>query len=458
MQMTDTIPDHFVRVKDTYQVHIWCLPECQKGLLISAANGHGESISLLLAMTLRMMDGQTPIKQLISNYAKQHCLTLRQSSAIVSAIIDQFGQENVIETRKEMYSARLFPPPITTPFHLTILQVQLTNKCNLHCAHCYAESSSGQNQMLPAEVIYRLIDEFAILGGIKLFLTGGEPLLHPNLEDIIVHAKMRHLFVYLSTNGFAITKKKAERLVALGVGAVNISIDGSNSATHDKFRGKEGSYDRALDAIDAFLSQGIPCATQTTLHSYNLDQSVEIVNMLRPRGVRSCFFVRMMPMGRGKIHDQLIPSLEQYEESRLEEYKNRRLYYGDQVYPEKSHQEFSRVRCSAGISQMYVKSDGTCYPCPSLESTQFALGKYPDLSLREIWVNRQVPIEELRSFDFSSMEKCKNCEHQSICRGGCAGNALTVVGNWKAPDPHFCITMAIRKHVQSMIPSLVSND
>lgn len=445
-------PDHFIWVNDSYQVHIWNPPEREnpKGLLVSASKGNREAISVLLATTLRMMDGQTTIRQLIRKFAKQNDLTVQQSSMIVDAIVKQLAHENIIEIRKERFDVRLFPPPILNPYYLSILQVQLTNKCNLHCVHCYAKSTIDQNQVFPPEVFFRMIDEFAMMGGTKLFLTGGEPLLYPNLEDIIVHAKRRHLFIYLSTNGFAVTREKAERLVTLGIGAVNFSVDGSNADTHDMFRGKQGSFSRTLTAIDDFILHGIPCATQTTLHLGNLNQGAEIVNMLRTRGVRNCYFVRMMPVGRGKMNTNFIPTLEQYRISRLEEYKNRRLHYGENVHPKKANKGNKLVRCSAGISQLYIRADGACYPCPSLESTEFYLGKYPDQSLQEIWVNQQGPINDLRSFDVTSMDKCRVCEHQPVCKGGCAGNSLTVVGDWKAPDPHFCITMEIRKQVQSM--------
>lgn len=440
----------FPRVKENYQVHLRVSNPHKEGVLLCADNGRDERLGYVIAFALRLMNGQRSYPQLVGELADSCRMEYDDATVALEAIVDQFLQEEVIEISATPQTKRDFPPPLRSEHHLKILQLQLTNGCNLCCAHCYAESGNPLSCEMSKDTLFSLIDDFANLGGCRLFLTGGETLLCNHLYEVIRFAKSRHLYVYLSTNGYAITEKKADELVALGVGAVNVSIDGDNPHTHDQFRGKKNSYSRAKRALELFARRGILCGSQTTIFKGNLGQSVNIYDEMQLLGVRSCFFVRMMPQGRGSENSMLIPTLEEYAAERRKEYTNRRIRYGIDLYPKKVAQGGGEHRCSAGISQMYVRADGNCYPCPSLELPELCMGNFPSNSLTEIWNGQNAELSELRRFDPFSISECVACEHLRYCKGGCAGNAFHTTGNWRNPDPHFCITMNIRKEVQSI--------
>ena len=446
--MTEGYP----KVKNNYQVHLWEKGERSHGVLFCADNGMAENIVHDIAITLRLMTGQRGISQVVASMADIIGMEYPDAKIVVEAILKQFIAEGIVELSASPLPQRHFSLPIKLPYQLKVMQLQLTNKCNMSCAHCYAGSGIPLPQEMTTNDVFNLIDEFTDLGGCRLFLTGGETLMYKNLDAVISHAKKRHLFIYLSTNGYFITKERVDHLIKLGVGSVNVSIDGDNDETHDRFRGKRGAYKKAVRALKLFSEKGIPCASQTTLFKGNLTQSENIFNAMYSMGVRSCFFVRMMPQGRGKDRKDLIPTLEEYYLARENEYRNRRLKYGMSVYPEKLRKGAIAKRCSAGISQVYVCADGRCYPCPSLEIQELYMGKYPEDSLSKIWNNQKEGINELRSFDPKKISGCKACEHHDICRGGCAGNAYNVTMDWRNPDPHFCITMDIRKRVQQLTP------
>lgn len=442
--------DLFVKVKEGYQVHIWNDSNQSKGILASADTGRVEHLSSTLAKALRFMDGRRRIDEIARAFSIEYEVPLLYSKSIIRKVAEQFVLEDIVDISSVAMRERTFSKPLTSPFHLTLLQIQVTNKCNLYCLHCYAESGKAARKELSTQDILNLISEFSDMGGVKIFLTGGEPLVHPELDTIIAHAKKLHLFVYLSTNGYTVTEKRVDRLVELGVGAVNVSIDGCIADTHDTFRGKKGVFEKAMRAIDLFLSKGVACASQTTLFTGNLDQCVDIVNTLRPRGVSKCYFVRMLPSGRGAKHLDLIPTMEQYRIYREKEYRNRRLMYGDEVYPHSLKQK--KWRCSAAVSQIYVQANGHCYPCPSLATDMFSLGKYPDSKLKKIWTDESGKLLDIRAFNSNKIEKCQECEHKRFCRGGCFGNALTFTGDWRQPDPHTCISMDSLKRVQRLAP------
>jgi len=439
-------------VKNNYQVHLWDTANKKHGILFLADKCISETIAHDIAIALRLMTGQRNCPQVITALADSIGMEYRDAKVVIKAILEQFISEGVVEVALTPLPQRHFSLPLKFPYQLKTMQLQLTNKCNMSCAHCYADSGNSLPHELTINNILTLIDEFVDLGGCRLFLTGGETLLYKNLDTVISYAKSRHLFVYLSTNGFSLTEEKADNLVKCGVGSVNVSIDGDNDETHDRFRGKQGGFQKALRALKLFCEKGIPCGSQTTLFKGNLTQSSNIFNAMHSMGVRNCFFVRMMPQGRGKLHSDMIPTLEEYRFARENEYLNRRLRYGMNVYPKHLKRGGIEKRCSAGISQMYIRADGCCYPCPSLETQKLFLGKYPDTSLSNIWNNRHIDVNEFRQFKPQRIANCKNCEHNSVCKGGCAGNAYHATGNWRNHDPHFCITMDIRQRVQRCTP------
>jgi radical SAM protein with 4Fe4S-binding SPASM domain len=447
------IHKNYPRVKNNYQVHLWDRPAQKHGVLFCSDNGIEESISYAIATALRLMTGQTNISDVVDRMANTIGLKHRDAEYAIEEIITQFLNEGVVEVSVSPLFNRNFSLPLKSQYQLKIIQLQLTNKCNLSCVHCYAESGSPLPCEMSTTTIFKLIDEFVDLGGCRLFLTGGETLVYKNLDDVISYAKSRHLFVYLSTNGFSITEERVDQLIKLGVGAVNVSIDGDNDETHDSFRGKKNSFKKAINALGLFTKKGINCGSQTTLFKGNLTQSVNIFNTMHSLGVHSCFFVRMMPQGRGNENIELIPTLEEYYVERENEYLNRRLQYGMNVYPKQKREGVTGKRCSAGINQMYVRADGCCYPCPSLEIKELYLGSFQVESLSEIWNSRKPEINELRCFEPKNMSECNGCEHHIVCKGGCAGNAYHITGNWRNPDPHFCITMDIRKKVQQLDPN-----
>jgi len=437
--------NRFLRIRDGVQVLVWNRPAQTDAMLSFAATGKIEPLAVALAEILRLLNGKCTLREVTRAIAERYDCSLPLARRVANGIIRQFEAEGVVETSATALPERSFPSPIVSPYHLRVLQLQVTNRCNLRCLHCYARSDARARQEFSTPDALRIIDEFASLGGAQLFITGGEPLLHRGIDQIVLHAKKRHLFVYLSTNGYLLTRESARRLAGLGVAAANVSVDGSNAETHDAFRGRRGAFARATRALDALVAEGITCASHTTLFAGNLDQYVDIENALRPRGVEQCFLVPMAPVGRGAEHANLVPTLQQHGLARRSAALNRKLRYGDRIYPEPLKRRTRR--CSAAVSQLYVQADGLVFPCQALTTQGFCLGRYPDRPLAEIWATEEGNCAELRAFDASSMEECKTCVHRPHCRTGCFGVALLSTGDWRRPDPEMCLTMDILKEV-----------
>lgn len=197
-----------------------------------------------------------------------------------------------------------------------------TRGCNLRCRHCYAkavenvegvEKVAGVEEVAGSELTgdeaRAMIDDLAAFGCPVLLFSGGEPCLRPDLVELMAYAKARGLRVVLSTNGTLIDKALAERFAAVGLSYAGISLDGMK-ATHDRFRGVEGAFEKALDGIRNAKAAGIKVGLRMTLNRGNWREVPGIFELMKREGVdRACFY-HLVYSGRGSglIGEDLSPA------------------------------------------------------------------------------------------------------------------------------------------------------
>ena len=140
----------------------------------------------------------------------------------------------------------------------------LIRRCNLTCMHCYSLSA---DKNFPGEMttheIFQVMDDLKAFRVPVLILSGGEPLLHPDIFEISTRAKAMGFYVGLSTNGTLIDEDLIERVAAVGYDYVGISIDGLRE-THDRFRRKQGSFDAALRGVRLCRERGLKVGLRFT--------------------------------------------------------------------------------------------------------------------------------------------------------------------------------------------------
>jgi radical SAM protein with 4Fe4S-binding SPASM domain len=162
---------------------------------------------------------------------------------------------------------------------LRYLELQITDKCNLRCRHCYI--GEGRGDELSEEQVRNALREFEEMQGLRVLITGGEPLLHSRFSVI---NRMLPEFVVrkvLFTNGFLINRKVLE---VLNVDEIQVSIDGLQPA-HDALRGS-GSFARAISAVEASAEAGLAVSVSTMVHAGNLGDFDEMEKLFRSLGVK----------------------------------------------------------------------------------------------------------------------------------------------------------------------------
>ena len=161
----------------------------------------------------------------------------------------------------------------------------LIRRCNLACQHCYSISADVD---FPGELstpeIERTMDDLKAFGVPVLILSGGEPLLHPDIFAISARAKAMGFYVGLSTNGTLIDDAMLPKVAAIGYDYVGISLDGIE-ATHDRFRRRKGAYAASLAAVRRCRDAGLKVGIRFTLTQDNAHDLPELLGLMETEDI-----------------------------------------------------------------------------------------------------------------------------------------------------------------------------
>jgi len=279
--------------------------------------------------------------------------------------------------------------------------------------------------------------------------TGGDPLLKPEIFDLIRESTKRGVSVGILGNSNMLTPKVAKKLKNCGLVRYQLSLDGLET-THDRLRGRKGLFKDTLRAIRILQEEGIRTLVMFTLSKENSKDLIKVIRLVARLGVSLFDFARLVPVGAGKnLKDQMIDPYE-YREVLLQVLKEyQRLkergcqtYFGRKdhlwnllykelglfKYPLNEDKKLIYGGCSIGNNLLAILADGTVYACRRLPIT---IGKVPEQSIRDIFFNSP-KLNEMRKIE--KMEKCGKCELLRFCRG-CPTVAFGISGSYFAPDP-----------------------
>ena len=333
---------------------------------------------------------------------------------------------------------------IEPPF---LVALNLTRRCNLRCAHCYLDAgtlrSGAPGELGTDEVLTLLVRIAALSDEIMIVLTGGEPLLRPDIETLARRAADLGLMVVVGTNGTLLDECRATALQAAGVHAVGISLDSLNSAYHDRFRGLPGAWKATLAGIDTCRRAGLMFQLHFTVTDDNADELDEMIGFARAVGaaVLNVFFV--VCTGRGQSVSNI--SVDTYERvlRRLAEAARNEP---DLVVRARCAPHFKRLArelspplpitladgyeaggCLAGTRYCRVTPEGELTPCPYME---ISAGSVRESDFAVMW--RDAPLfAALRSPTLEG--RCGACEYAKLC-GGCRARPLARDGNLMGED------------------------
>ena len=318
--------------------------------------------------------------------------------------------ENLIALSETPFQKKMTLNPSPIP-SLRYLELQITDRCNLQCRHCYIGESFHQD--LSMEQIQKVLEEFEEIQGLRLLLSGGEPLLHPHfweINDILRNHAFRSV---LLSNGTLITKEVAKKLC---VHEVQISLDGMKQG-HESLRGK-GTFEKTMMAIDHLQKANIRVSVATMIHRRNLLEFDQLASLLQSKNIEEWNVDVPCLEGRFKTNQDfwVAPS----EASRF-------LSYG---YGGGFHDSTNNSTCGAHLCA--IIPNGAVCKCGLF--SQKPVGSI-EKGLRTCWANiPRIPLKDLT---------CK-CPVIKDCRGGCRYRAK-IQEDLFQPDLFQCYARGVLK-------------
>ena len=295
-----------------------------------------------------------------------------------------------------------------------------------------------------------MVDEMAEFGSKWFGISGGEPLVRPDIWEIIEYAEKKHgLNVSLITSGYAWDEERFNKLTKYNVKTA-ISIDGMKD-TNDKIR-RQGGYDKALYAMKKLSSVGLLDCLVTTMTKYNIHQMAHTAALAEEYKARSVVYHNLVPVGRaGENMEELAPTPDQYETAFNEIYEIQRKLYGKvkvnvyspfyaRIVKQKNSVDFwdwfnegYLGRCTIGGNYIGITENGDYRSCGFHEG--YRIGNVKDTRLRTAWEQLQKSEFHLKLRDKSNLKgRCGVCEYREIC-GGCRTRAEYYTGDLFESDP-----------------------
>lgn len=320
-----------------------------------------------------------------------------------------------------------------------VLSWNLTQRCNLKCAHCYIRAGEAGQAELSAQEALEVVDQAAGAGTELLILSGGEPLLRRDIFEIAGYASSRGIAVVLGTNGILIRENTIRRLKEAGVQGVGISVDSLDPSKHDAFRGMPGALEKAVEGLRRCVAAGVPVLVQTTATPWNYQEIPDLLKFASGEGATGFTLYFLVCTGRGEALTDITPS--EYEMALGF------LLEGQERYPHMmvrarcaphilrlAHQRGSPLMSSAGClaGSLYgrIGPGGEVTPCPYLPTQA---GNVRDTPLDEIWTSSPL-LQQMRSPQLGG--RCAICEFRNEC-GGCRARVYAASGQLWGED-RFC--------------------
>lgn len=319
---------------------------------------------------------------------------------------------------------------------LNQLYFYLTEECNLKCRHCWIapkyQESDCQLTFLPTDLFRAIIQQAKPLGLSGVKLTGGEPLLHPDIGDILTYLRNEGLGLVMETNGTLCTPDLATKIGDCGDPFVSVSIDAAEPEIHEYIRGVPGSFRAAVDGVKHLAAAGIRVQIIMSLMVCNRDQITPMIRLAETVGAASLKINLVMPIARGaQLHrlGEALPIQEligigHWVENTLALQSPIPVYYDHPAAfrPLSRMFEGTANGCSVcGIKGILgVLADGSYALCGiGANVVELVMGDARTIPLETIWHGNPV-LQKLREGLPGNLEGiCRDCLMKHICLGAC---------------------------------------
>jgi SynChlorMet cassette radical SAM/SPASM protein ScmF len=321
-------------------------------------------------------------------------------------------------------------------YPLNSIYFYLTEACNLRCRHCWLApahvSESPGSSFLDVQLLTHVIEQSKTLNVGSVKLTGGEPLIHHNICQILDYLKKAELAVNIETNGVALTAGLARAITQCKQVTVSVSLDGVDSQTHEWVRRVKGSFNSAVKGVKRLVEAGVNPQIIMSINRGNKDQMAAMVNLAQSLGASSVKFNIVQPASRGEeMRDSgetlSVPELielGQWVERELAPYSNPGIVFSHPpaFRPLGSIFRYGNSACETCriLNIIGVISDGSYALCGiGQKIEELIFGHASEITLRDVWEQSSVLNDLRTNLPDGLTGVCSGCLMKRSCLGNC---------------------------------------
>ena len=345
--------------------------------------------------------------------------------------------------RRDMLALAAYQEELARRPALRYLFFELTDRCNLRCRHCGSGCVPEKGTALPFEAVAKALEDTAAelnSADIMICLTGGEPLLYPELCGVIRRARRLGFPTGLTTNGTLIDEQTAEALVKAGLDTAAVSVDGTE-AVHDAFRRSPGCFEKTVRGIRALKKAGLEPQAVTVVSRANLWNLEELAAFLKQEEIWSWRLTDVDPIGRAKEDRALLLDREEMKETlrfvrrmRFDPENDMEVTWGCAHFLGPEFEREARdfyFQCGAGTQIMSVAANGGIRACLDIERrADLVQGNVFRDNLMTVW---KTGFGAFRRNRAEGSPVCGECGYKTVCRGVSAHT-----WDWDRKIPKYC--------------------
>ena len=336
-------------------------------------------------------------------------------------------------------------------YPLNQIYFYLTEGCNLRCRHCWIvpkfQSGDKSYPYVELDLVRHILQQGKLLGLTGVKLTGGEPLLHPNIREILDVIRFGELGLTVETNGVLCTPELAKQMrETCEKPFVSVSIDGSDPETHEWVRGVEGCFEAALKGVRNLVDAGFRPQIIMSIMRRNKDQIEPVVRMAESLGAGSVKFNLIQPTARGEIMHEAgetltieeLVELGEWVETALSKTTKLRLVYSHPAAFKPMSKMFGENGDGCGVCGIFgilgVLGNGSYALCGIGETVpEMVFGHAAKDKLEDVWKNTRILDDIREGLPKKLGGVCGQCMMQGICLGSCIAQNYYRTKNLWAP-------------------------
>lgn len=338
-------------------------------VLIKEKNGENTSYKYFVInntgkMLLEAVDGTKTINQFIRDFVEREEIDFQENRNWIIEFLIQLKENGAVIFSEYPHPCKkidnIGDSDLISPMHATI---EVTDKCNLRCKHCYLEASSENTNMLSLDNFQKILSELEKNMVVNVEFTGGELFVNPDIYEILKLAYKKFTIVGILTNGTILENNILELLTKnKDRTIVNVSLDSTNSEIHDRFRGVPGSFEKTCKNIKRMTQNGITVRIASSIFKENMWEIDKLAQLTLDLGAKMFSFNFVEEFGRGSnLYKEAYKDLKVTE---YVEYLNAVIKKYEKIIPIQNEQRILNKRnCGAGVNSIVIDATGNIRPC-----------------------------------------------------------------------------------------------